>query len=208
MSTITSYTHRAKSLANCIELSVFKTKIYKDSGGYVNVQGTDFKTYQTPVLNIGYSFNLKDNTNAEVLLLSDTMDVNHKLAIMTIPRDKTHHWKENTGGIQSPVDKDRVFEFNSKRSHIRDNSIAFGNAGAIEIDGNNVYIRGNLYVEGDLNVNGVINCKKDINALDSIRSNADMVCHGLYCEYYIDKTLAYELVDVDFNIPDFEDYDA
>lgn len=208
MSTITSYTQRNKALANCIELSVFRSKIYKDSGGYVNAQGTDFKTYQTPVLNIGYSFNLKNDTNAEVLLLGNTMDVNHKLAIMTIPRDKTHHWKENTGGIQSPVDKNRVFEFNSKRSHIRDANIALGNKGVIEIEGNNVYIRGNLYVEGDLNVGGAINCKKDINALEPIRSKSGMVCQAMYCEYVIDKSFVYEIVSVTFNIPGFEDYDA
>ena len=205
MSTITSWVMRNKDAANNIELTVFESQNYKDSGGYITVSGTDSKSLNIPVLNIGYSFNLPDKTDSEVLLLGDTSDVNHQIAIMTLPKNISKHWQPKTGGIQNPLDGDKNIEFNPKRVHIREDNVALGNKAQIEIQDNNIILRGDVIISGDLHVQGNISSKGNIECLGNISCNGSMNTSLIKYGAYI---VSFNPITITWSIPPFKDYNG
>lgn len=207
MSTITSLAMRNKDLANTIEITLFNKITYSNSGAYIDVEGSDFKYLDAPILNIGYSFNLPEKSNCEVLLLGDTSDVNHMHALLTIPRDKMRAWKPNTGGIQNPTDSSKVFEFNPKRAHIRESNIALGNNGVLEVRDNTVIIRGNLEVTGDLKVAGSISCKKSLEVRSTVTANTKINTPRVSALIY-DKIVPILKPSFGWTIQEFDDYDS
>lgn len=155
-----------------IELQFFKKLRFEKNIPLVSSKSGFYTSTDIPVINLGYSFNLSPKEDAEVVLLADLHKINNKFAFMSIPKTYTHKWNEGCGGIQSPVNKDRVLEFNSTRTHLRDKNIALGNEGAIEIQGNKVIIRGDLTVEGNLYINGNVMCSGEIIVGGDISSNS------------------------------------
>lgn len=97
-----------------------------DAGRVMSVRLTDWEDVELPVFNLGYSFTLPPNTNAEVLTFALGNDVNDKVAVPQLPRDKQYQWPEGTGGIQHPTDPDRRVEFNKDETHHTDGVHVFG----------------------------------------------------------------------------------
>lgn len=137
-----------------IERGVWGSVEDVDGGGrIIKVRGTDTVDEEVLVLNTGFGFNLDDNSDAEVFMLSAGNDTNNKFGLTSIPWQKQRKWKKNTGGVQNPTDPDKSLEFNSKRAHVTDPNFAVG-GGVIEVKDGTIYIRGNMVVEGNLSVGG------------------------------------------------------
>lgn len=155
---------KVRDVQDSVELHCFQFIEYDKGLMYVTVEGTGTVDPKIPVVSAGYSFNLPNQTNAEVLLLANGTNVNDKIAVMLIPRDKQKQWKPKTGGIQSPETPEQAVEFNPIRTQVRGNKIALGDRGQIEIDGDSIIIRGNVLVEGSLSVEGSLEVVGDVSA--------------------------------------------
>ena len=154
MTTFADYSERTRDVQDGFERHVWGKQEYIDGkGAIIKVRGTGSEDVEAPVMNMGYSFNLKDNTDTEVFLMSGGSDTNMKFAITTIPFAKQRKWKEGTGGIQNPNDGDKAFEFNDKRAHVTDKNFAVGD-GLIEVKDGKVYIRADVIISGLATVNG------------------------------------------------------
>ena len=117
---------------------------YVDGAGAVmSVRGTGTLDEEVPVLNSGYGFNLSQDSNAEVVMISLGADVNDKVALPTIPRDQQHKWPAGTGGVQNPTDPNRRIEFNGDETWIKDGAYVYGHdrAQTVTIDGDNVSVQ-------------------------------------------------------------------
>lgn len=156
MTTDRPYNERNRDNQDMTERHVWGELKYTKSGALMRVRGTGTSDEQIPVMNFGYSFNVPANYNTEVFTLADGSDMLLKFALPTLPRDKQRQWKENSGGVQNPVDASKALEFNEKRTHLTQQEFAVGPQGIIEVIGDTVYIRGNLVVAGSLNVNGSV----------------------------------------------------
>lgn len=82
---------------------------------------------EAPVMNTGYGFNVGQNYNTEVMLVSLNSDTNQKYALPTIPRDKQRQWPVNSGGIQHPTNREKFVELNDGEIWLRDGTFVLGN---------------------------------------------------------------------------------
>lgn len=104
---------------------------YVDKAGAVlKVRGTGVEggtlDEEVPLLNTGYSFNVAQNYNTEVILLSVNSDTNQKMAIASIPRDKQRKWPAGTGGVQHPTNADKFVQLDDDRIWLKDGTFALG----------------------------------------------------------------------------------
>jgi hypothetical protein len=113
------------------------------AGAVMSVRGTGTLDEEVPVMNLGYGFNLPQDSNSEVVMLSLGADVNDKVAVPTIPRDQQHQWPPGTGGVQNPTDPARRIEFNDDETWIKDGVYVYGHdrAQTVSIDGDNVTVQ-------------------------------------------------------------------
>lgn len=150
MTTFRNFNERNRDIQDGIERHVWRKLTYMDKGGaVVTVKGTGTEDVDAVVLNTGHGFNLDDNSNTEVFLVSNGSDMAQKFAILTIPRDKQRKWKAGTGGVQNPLDPDKAIELNAKRAWSTDPNFAVGQ-GILEVKDGKVYIRGDLVVSGSV----------------------------------------------------------
>ena len=202
---------KIRDLQDSIELHVYGKVRYDKGFMFVDVEGIVTQDKKVPVINTGYSFNLPENTNAEVLLLANGSSVNDKIAIMLIPRDKQHQWKTRTGGIQSPENSEQVVEFNPIRTHIRSDNIALGNHGEIEIKDGLVIIRGNLSIEGSLEVGGNLGVGDTLIVNNTIHAGTIEAMHmksPLFSGYCTDKPTIVTDVKINRPLHPFHDYEG
>lgn len=154
MTSTQRYPERTRDIQDGFERHVWGEVTHvSGAGSVIKVRGTGTVDEEAPVLNNGYGFNLPKDSNAEVFLLSSGSDTNNKMAFATLPRDKQRPWKEGTGGVQHPTDKDFALEFNAKRSWITKDKFAVGQKGIFEVVGDKVYIRGSLIVDKTVTAN-------------------------------------------------------
>lgn len=163
MTTTKSFDERNRDTQDNFERHAFSELTYVDgAGSVVKVRGTGTVDEDVPVINSGYGFNIPKDFNTECFLHSDGSDAAGKFAVMTLPRNKQRRWRENTGGVQNPLDPDKAVEFNEKRTHATESNFAVGE-GLFEVIGNKIYIRGDLHVEGNLYVGGDIQAGGNIS---------------------------------------------
>lgn len=204
MTTYNTFSERNRDNQDGIERHVWGKKEYvKGAGSILKVKGTGTEDQEVVVVNVGYSFNVPENYNTEVLALSDGSDTNQKYGFPNLPRDKQREWKENTGGVQNPLDPDKALEFNPKRAHIREGNVALGVGGIVEVDGDTVYIRGNLVISGDLSIGGNLNVKGNIFSSGEGRFDGDLSTRKLHSP---DGDSSNRSANVNVNVPGFEDY--
>ncbi len=151
MTTHHQHPDRNRDLQDANERHTFVEIKYVEGGGHeVKVKGTGTEDPEVIVYNPGMLGHYPKDTDAEVTLISLGSDTNLKLALIHIPHDKERQWREGTNGIQKFDDPGKAVEFNSQRTHATDDNFAVGSNGAIEVVGNNVYIRGELHVSGNV----------------------------------------------------------
>lgn len=145
---------RSKDMQDGIERHVWGEQEFVDkAGSVIRVRGTDTQDEEAVVVNTGYGFHVPKDFNTEVFLLAGNSDTTQKYAMLSIPRDRQRPWKENTGGVQDPLDPARALEFNRKRAYM--DVEAFATRGGIfEILDGKVYIRAELIVEKDISTAG------------------------------------------------------
>lgn len=97
-----------------------------NAGASMSVRGTGTLDEEVPLLNLGYSFNLPVDSDAEMVMLALGSDVNDKVVLATIPRSAQHPWGEGEGGIQHPTDPSRRIEFNANETYLSDGSYVLG----------------------------------------------------------------------------------
>lgn len=112
------------------------------AGSIMSVKGTGTVDLEVPIFNLGYSFNLPADSDAEVLMLALGSDVNDKIALPQIPRSAQRQWPVNTGGVQHPTDAGRYVEFNENETHLNDGTFVIGSNREVTIvvDGTSVVI--------------------------------------------------------------------
>lgn len=204
MTTYNNFGSRNRDNQDGIERHLWGKLTYEDSSGsYIEVKGTGTTDYDVGVINVGYSFNIPDNSNAEVFVVTDGSDTNQKYAFLTLPRDKQRQWKANTGGVQNPLDPNKALEFNPKRTHLRDNNIAFGDNGIFEVVGDKIIIRGSLQIKGDLIVGGKIEAKGNILSEGSAIFNGSLSTSHLKTPH---SSTDNDTTTVRSDVSNFEDY--
>jgi hypothetical protein len=170
MSSYTRYRERNRDIQDGVERHVWGKQEYVDkAGSIIKVRGTDTEDEEAPVLNNGTSFNLKEKSNSEVMLLSSGSDTTLKMAMLTIPRDKQRRWPENEGGIQHPTDPEVSLHLSDKLTHVTKNKFAVGEKGEFEVRGDTLYIRASkVVIEGELVVNRQIKTPKAVQGSEKI----------------------------------------
>lgn len=151
MTDFTGYRSQRRDIQDGIERGVWgSVEDVTGAGRVMTVRGTGTVDTELPMMMFGYGFNLAENSNAEVIMVSLGSDVNDKVAIPTLPRDKQHPWGEDEGGIQHPTDPDRRIEFNATDTHHTDGVHTFGpnKELTVTIAGGVV----TLTINGDLNI--------------------------------------------------------
>lgn len=139
------------------EAHVWGKKSYPGVGAILKVRGNDTEDQEVEVAYAGgVSFNLPENSNTEVYLLSSGRDTTLKMVVETPPKDKQRRWKENTGGIQHATDPEHVLEFNNTRAHITKDAFAVGPKGTFEVKDGEVFIRGKLTVQDVITSNTLV----------------------------------------------------
>lgn len=143
------------------------------AGSHMTVRGTGTLDEEVPVMNMGYGFNLAQDSEAEVLMIAAGSDVDAKLAIPTLPRDKQHPWPEGTGGVQHPSDPSRRIEFNGDEIYLKDGTFVLGHSRAITItvSGDNV----SMSFNGDL---GITSAGKLTLSADDVEINSATLKHN------------------------------
>lgn len=159
MTTLDRFRSQRRDTQDHFERGVYGTWTAVDgAGAMLSVRGTGTLDEELPILNFGYSFRIDTDSNAEVFMLSLGSDVNDKVALPTIPRDKQHQWGENQGGVQHPTDPARRLEYNGTETWLKDGNYKLGNnkevevivaGGAVTI---NVGATGSINFTGDLNI--------------------------------------------------------
>lgn len=184
---------RSQDLQDTAERGVWGERTdVEGAGSIMRVRGTGTEDFELPVMNFGYSFNLPADSNAEVIMVALGSDINDKVAIPTIPRDKQYQWPVGTGGMQHPNDPNRRVEFNGDETFLRDGTFIVGSNREVKItvDGSNVTIEtageanfkaSKFNFDGDVEITGEVrNNGKDIGSthvhdgVDSGPSNTGM----------------------------------
>lgn len=160
MTDFTNFRDRNRDQQDGIERGMWGLRTYVDgAGSHMSVRGTGTLDEEVPVINMGYSFNLPKDSNAEVVMLALGSDTNDKVALLTIARDLQYQWGEGQGGIQHPTDPNRRIEFNGDETWIKDGTYILGHDRAVKVtvSGQNVVIdmggNSTLNIVGDASVN-------------------------------------------------------
>ena len=143
MSDFTRGKSAAKDRQDHVERGTWGSLQYVDgSGSHMSVRGTGTLDEEVSVMNLGYGFNLPADSNAEVVMMSLGADVNDKVAIPTLPKDKQHKWPSGTGGVQNPTDPNRRIEFNADETWVKDGVYVYGHdrAQTVTVDGDDVTV--------------------------------------------------------------------
>lgn len=143
MTDFTGFRSRTRDNQDGVERGVWgKREDVDGAGSIMSVRGTGTVDEEVPIANFGYGFNIEDDSNAEVTMLALGNDVNNKMAMPHLPKDKQHPWKKGTGGIQHPTDPNRRVEFNGDETFLRDGTFIIGTNRELKItvDGSNVTI--------------------------------------------------------------------
>ena len=152
MTTMATGASRNRDLQDVAERHVFRAMEPVEGGGHiVHVNGTGTADDEAFYVNIGgVGIRPPKDANLEVHLLSAGSDSNLKFAIVAIPHDKEHKWKEGQGGIQKWDDPKRRIQWGDQRLHLTDKSIALGPNGEIELKDGKIYLRGAVEVSGQV----------------------------------------------------------
>lgn len=135
---------------------VYQSTEYVDGGGSVlKVKGAGTADEDIVVVQGVAGFNLANNSDAEVDVLSGASDSHYKRGIVNLPHSAQRKWAAGTGGIQSPTDPKRAVEINSKRTYIDDKAFALL-AGIFELKDGKIYIRGDVIISGSVSVAGAV----------------------------------------------------
>jgi hypothetical protein len=154
MTDFTGFRSRTRDNQDGVERGVWgKREDVDGAGSVMSIRGTGTVDEEVPIMNFGYGFNVEDDTNAEVVMLALGNDVNNKVAMPTLPKDKQHPWAKGTGGMQHPTDAARRIEFNGDETFLRDGKFVIGTNRevVITVDGSNVTITtgGNMKLVAD-----------------------------------------------------------
>lgn len=172
MTDFTRYKSRTRDIQDYVERGVYGswTEV-PGAGAMLSVRGTGTLDEEVPIMHFGYSFRLPDNSNAEVVMLSLGSDVNDKVALPTLPRDRQHPWGVGQGGVQHPTDPSRRLEYNGDETWLKDGNYKLGNNKEVEvivaggavtinigpdatINVPNLTINSDVAIQGTLDVNG------------------------------------------------------
>lgn len=173
MTTFNQFSDRNRDQQDGYERHIWgKLEYLEGAGAIMSVKGTDTEDFEAPLMNMGYGFNVPQDYNTEVFLVSLGSDTNQKYAIPTIPRDKQRQWPEGTGGVQHPTNPEKFIQMDDGSIWLHDGVFHIGNekevtitvsggkatitvaelqvtAPVITLDGN-VEVTGNLEVAGSL----------------------------------------------------------
>lgn len=173
MTDFTRYKSLSRDLQDSVERGQWGALEYvAGAGASFTVRGTGTTDFEVPLMNLGYGFNLPDDSNAEMIMLSLGSDVNDKVVLATLPRDVQHQWGAGEGGVQHPTDPERRLEFNANETHLVDGTFVIGSNRevVITVDGTNV----NITTAGTATVNAgsaVVNADTTINGDLSVNGN-------------------------------------
>lgn len=151
MTSFNRFTDRNRDQQDGFERGVWGSQEYVDGAGSVmRIRGTGTEDDEAPVLNTGFGFNLPDDSNAEVFMVSLGSDTNQKYAVASLPRDKQRQWAAGTGGVQHPTDPERALEFNADATWLKDGTFDIGNNKELRItvSGGNISIK----TSGEINL--------------------------------------------------------
>lgn len=154
MTDFTKYRSSLRDMQDHAERGMFgKVTHVAGAGSHMTVRGTGTLDEEVPVWQGVQGFNLPADSNAEVVMLALGADVNNKIALPSLPRDKQHPWGEGEGGLQSPTDPNRRIEFNGDETYLKDGVFVLGHdrAVTVTVSGSNVQIS----VTGDANISTV-----------------------------------------------------
>jgi len=172
MTDFVSYQELVRTAQDFAERGVWGTLTAMPPGGaMMTVRGTGTLDEEVPVVNLGYSFNLPTDADAEVLMLSLGGDPDAKVALPALPRGAQYLWPEGAGGVQHPTDPERRIEFNDEETFLRDGKFVLGSnrevtvvvsgsdvkitcAGNVVLSAAETKIDGNLRVSGNLDIDG------------------------------------------------------
>lgn len=149
MSAYKDHSDRSRDTQDGTERHVYAELEAVDGGGHVvKVKGNGTENQEAIVMNIGgVGLHMPKDTNAEVHLFSGNGDTCLRFAVICIPHDKEHKWKEGHSGLQKWDDPKRRLQFGPERAHLTDENAAIGKKGNFEAKGNDSYIRGQIYLE-------------------------------------------------------------
>lgn len=155
---------RTRDTQDHVERGVYGTWTAVDgAGAMLSVRGTGTLDEEVPIVNFGYSFRLPKDSNAEVVMLSLGSDVNDKVAMPTLPRDKQHQWGESQGGVQHPTDPSRRLEYNDDETWLKDGNYKLGNNREVEV----------IVGGGNITVNIAGNTAVNITGTASVTTSGD-----------------------------------
>jgi hypothetical protein len=148
LSTRNRFPDRNRDVQDGIERHVYDHIEWVDgAGAVVKVKGTGTEDEEAVVINLGgVGVMYPKGTNAEVHLVTDGSDTSIKYALITIPNDKQHRWKEGQSGIQKWDDPTKRLQFGLVRTWLAEANQAVGKKGNFEAtsDGEVTYIRGKI----------------------------------------------------------------
>lgn len=134
MTDFTRYKSRTRDIQDYVERGVYgEWEAVPGAGAMMSVRGTGTVDAEVPIFNLGYSFRLPNNANAEVVMLSLGSDVNDKVALPSLPRAVQHQWGEGEGGIQHPTNPDRRLEYNTTETWLKDGNYKLGDNKEVEV---------------------------------------------------------------------------
>lgn len=169
MTDFDKFTSRTRDTQDHVERGVYGTwTAVAGAGAMLSVKGTGTVDEEVPIVNFGYSFRLPKDTNAEVVMLSLGSDVNDKVAMPTLPRDKQHQWGESQGGVQHPMDPSRRLEYNGAETWLKDGNYKLGNNKEVEVIVGGGAVTINIAGTGNINFTGALDiAAPDINFTSS-----------------------------------------
>lgn len=168
MTTNKNFTERNRDAQDNNERHVYSKMRYLKEGALVTVNGTGTTDQEAVVINTGYGMQYKADENSEVILLSLGSDRSQKFAMIAIPRNKQRQWKEEAGGVQSPVDPTKALEFNPKRTWATEENFAVGQ-GLFEIKDGEVYFRVPVHFGNDVTVAGKVQAGGNVETAAAFR---------------------------------------
>lgn len=159
------YRERSRDIDEMLRRTVWGSQTYVPGAGSVmNVRGTDYLDEDVPVLNFGYSFNLPQDSNAEVITLAINSDTNQKMALPTLPRDQQRQWPEGSGGIQHPTNPNMYIQFSDNGAVLDiagttvtvadDGAVTITTTNQVTVDAPQSQFTGDVAIDGSLFVNG------------------------------------------------------
>lgn len=127
MTTSKTYDERNRDIQDGFERHIFRKMEYTDTGALVAVEGSGTREEDVPVINTGYGFTPKEDTELEAFLHGDGSDASNKFAVLSLPRDKQRKWPENAGGMQHPFNADKFVQFDDDSIWLKDGKFTLGN---------------------------------------------------------------------------------